>query len=287
VDALVRIEDLKEFASGLDHSEGICLAPNGNVYVGGEAGQIYEIGSDRVPRVVVTTNGFSLGLASDVDNRIYVCDHVTHCVWRMNEDYSLTIFTNGNGKSSMRVPNWGCFDKSGNYFVSDSGGWGKFDGLIWKISNGTAEQWCLEAKNFPNGMAFSKNCKSLYVLESYPPALVEIEILSSGAAGAIRVIAELPGTVPNGVAVTTDGRFIVACYRPDVVYIVSDGGSIEVLAEDPKGTAISAPTNVAFVGDKLERMLVPNLGRWHITEFVYGGIAGIPLNYPTKDQIGS
>lgn len=285
--ALIEVSELQEYASGLDHSEGICQAPNQKIYVGGELGQIYEIGNDRIPKIVASTGGFSLGLAADAHNRIYVCDHAKHCVWRMNEDYSLEVFSDGISSRPMRVPNWGCFDNLGNYYVSDSGGWGEFDGLIWKVSGGKAEEWSLDSRNFPNGMALSRDCKTLYVLETYPPALVAIPILQNGQAGERKVIVELPGTVPDGIAITNDDRFIIACYRPDAIYVVDQKGSIVTLAEDEKGTALSAPTNVAFIGPNLDTMIVPNLGRWHITQFQYKDIKGIPLNYPSKQEIGA
>lgn len=284
---LIPTVELQVYASGFDHAEGICQAPNQKIYVGGEGGQVYEIGDDRIPNVIANTGGFSLGLAADAHNRIYVCDHVNHCVWRMNEDHSLDIFSKGNFSRPMRVPNWGCFDNLGNYYVSDSGNWGECDGLIWKVTNGEAEEWNLQSKNFPNGIALSADCKTLFVLESNPPALIAIPILKDGQAGERRIVVELPGTVPDGVAITDDGRFIIACYRPDAIYVVSQDGSVVILAEDEQGVALAAPTNVAFIGPNLDKMIVPNLGRWHITQFQLEGIRGIPLNYPSRLEIGA
>ena len=45
---IVDIESLETFAEGLDHAEGITLAPDGHLYVGGEAGQLYRIEDDRL-----------------------------------------------------------------------------------------------------------------------------------------------------------------------------------------------------------------------------------------------
>ena len=45
------------------------------------------------------------------------------------------------------------------------------------------------------------------------------------------------------------------------------------------GTAIAAPTNIAFCGPELDLFLSANLGRWHISEYDLGKI-GQPLNYP-------
>ena len=58
------------------------------------------------------------------------------------------------------------------------------------------------------------------------------------------------------------------------------------MAEDPEGTVLAAPTNCAFVGPELETIAVPNIGRWHITRFRVPGLVGVPLVYPTADQLG-
>ena len=50
----VLLESLETFAFGLDHPEGACLAPDGRLYVGGEAGQVYRIeGDDSVTELLV------------------------------------------------------------------------------------------------------------------------------------------------------------------------------------------------------------------------------------------
>ena len=40
------METFETFAEGLDHPEGAAFGPDGNVYVGGEVGQIYRISPD-------------------------------------------------------------------------------------------------------------------------------------------------------------------------------------------------------------------------------------------------
>jgi gluconolactonase len=284
MEPLLPITELREFVGGLDHSEGICLAPNGKIYLGGESGQIYEVSDDRKAVIVANTGGFVLGLASDAHNRLYICDTVAKQVLRLNENKTFSIFASHR---EIKLPNWGAFASDGTYYFSDSGGWGSSDGSIWRVKSGITELWCTESKNFPNGLTVSADGLSLLVLESYPSALVEIPINADGSSGSRRVIVELGEIVPDGIALMTDGRYLVSCYRPDSIYIISPTGDVILLANDPRGTAIAAPTNVVFFGEKLEKVVVPNIGRWHATEFKAPGVEGIPLNYPTRAQIGS
>jgi len=90
-----------------------------------------------------------------------------------------------------------------------------------------------------------------------------------------------------GVTSGTPGTpVVIACYRPDVVYRWREDTGLEVLAHDPEGTALAAPTNVLFGGPDRDVILVPNIGRWHVTRFRVAGLVGVPLVYPTRDLIG-
>jgi gluconolactonase len=282
----VALDRLETFADGLDHPEGICLSPDGHLYVGGEKGQLYRIEDDDSFTELARTDGFMLGLAADAEGRIYGCDPGHRCVWRFTPSTgALERWSDGNGTDSMAVPNWGCFDAMGNYYVSDSGRWKAAEGRIWVIRPGSrAEIWSEQSRDFPNGMAVDPFQPRLLVLESTPGRLVELPILSDGSAGPRRVLADLPGAVPDGVAVAQDRSLIICCYRPDVIYRWTAKDGLGVIAEDPEGTVIAAPTNVCFTGPDLDVMITPNIGRWHLTR-IRAGIRGTPLFRPTAEQL--
>ena len=58
-----------EMFDGLDHPEGIAVTPDGLIFVGGEAGQIYRIDDDDTATEVANTGGFILGIAADAAGR--------------------------------------------------------------------------------------------------------------------------------------------------------------------------------------------------------------------------
>ena len=111
-------------------------------------------------------------------------------------------------------------------------------------------------------------------------------LAADGSAGARRLLCDLDPAVPDGVALTEDGAFYIACYRPDAVYRWHPDEGLSVVAEDPRGTVLAAPTNIVFGGENRDVIVVPNIGRWHITRFPPGP-RGIPLEYPTRAQLGS
>src|SRR5690349_4550074 len=63
------------FASGLDHPECVAFDLQGNLWAGGEAGQIYRIDPSGAVATVTTLGGFIAGLAfSPLDQALYVCN---------------------------------------------------------------------------------------------------------------------------------------------------------------------------------------------------------------------
>ncbi len=284
----VAVADLATIAAGVDHAEGICLSPDGSLYVSGELGQIYRIGADGVATEIATTGGWTLGLAADGAGRILACDPARHEVLRLDvTNGSWTSLTGGPADAPFITPNWGAYGPDGTFYVSDSGGWKARDGRLFAIRpDGRTELFSSESTDFPNGLAVSPDGSELWVLESTPGRLVRMAIKADGTAGPRRVVAELPGTVPDGIAFATDGSAVIACYRPDIVFRWRPDGPPELLASDPEGTALAAPTNAAFFGPDLESIAVPNIGRWHVTTFRVDGLRGVPLWYPAAADLG-
>ena len=281
----VPIDALETLAAGLDHPEGICTAPDGTMSASGEAGQIYRIEGGRAV-AVASTGGWTLGLAADAAGRIYACDAARREVVRWSPGAStVETISSGPEGAPFVTPNWAAFAPDGRLFVSDSGSWKGRDGRIVVIApDGGTHVWSDASIDFPNGLAVSPDGRELWILESTPGRLVRIPIGEDGEAGAREVLVDLPGTVPDGVAFATDGSVVIACYRPDVVLRWRADVGVEVLVADPEGTAIAAPTNCVFYGPGLERIAVPNIGRWHVTGFRVDGVRGVPLAYPVVDH---
>jgi gluconolactonase len=284
--APVGLDRLEPFAHGLDHPEGIAIVPDGAIFVGGEAGQVYLVDGERAPHEVANTGGFVLGLAADGDGALYACDDARRCVFRVDPATGgVELFVSGVDGRPMRAPNWPAFDAQGNLYVSDSGEWGASDGLIWVVRPGRRlEVFSEQSVDFPNGLAVARDGSRLYAVESNPGRIVEIPIDDDGSAGERRVLCELGLVVPDGIALADDGSLVVACYRPDAIFRWDSHDGLEVLAADPQGTVLSAPTNVAFTGDELDVMVVPNLAGWHLVRGRLG-VRGTPLARPAVELL--
>ena len=259
---------------GLDHPEGVCWDPvAGVVWAGGEAGQVYRVDLDeRRAEEVARAPGFLLGLAVDGRGRIILCcrDARSLCVL---EDGSVRTLRDG-----FEFPNFPAFAPDGTLYVSDSGTWGANNGRVFRLSaDGELEVFSTALTAYPNGCAVSADGRWLWIVESYHPTVNRFDLNT----GELEVLTRLEGTVPDGVALTTEGGLVVSCYRPDRIVHLDSDGRAEILAEDPQGTMLSAPTNVAFAGPDLDRLVCANLGRWHLA-LVDAGLRGAPLHHPLR-----
>jgi gluconolactonase len=180
----------------------------------------------------------------------------------------------------MRVPNFSAFDGEGNLYVTDSGEWGDDDGVIYRVAkDGTTVVWADLAPRFPNGCCLDADERTLLVVESHGRAIVRIPIREDGTAGEPQRVADLTGSQPDGIALAEDGSMFVGCYRPDSIFRVRPDGSFDVFAEDPDGVLLNQPTNVAFAGESLDRLVVSSLGGWSLVA-ADAGVRGVPLRYP-------
>jgi gluconolactonase len=278
--SLMPIENFAPFAEGLDHPEGVTVGPDGAIYAGGEAGQIYRVDLNGEWEQIATTGGFLLGLCLDGDGAIYACDLRLGSVQRIAPDGTVSCYSSGTPDRPMAVPNYPVFDAAGTMYVSDSGAWKERGGCLYRVRPGGATEVIgkgLEA--FPNGMALHPDGSQLYVVLSNLPGVVSLALGADGSVGAPQTVVELPRTVPDGLAFDVDGNLYIACYTPDVIYRLSPEGELSILAEDWESVTFATPTNIVFAGPDRRTLVVASLSRWHLTKGEMP-VAGAPLHYP-------
>ena len=90
------ISTLSALAPGLDHPEAVAWGPDGKVYAGGEAGQVYRISlEDNTHTAYANTGGFVLGLAHDAAGNVYACDQNLRQVVKITPDGKVSKYSGG------------------------------------------------------------------------------------------------------------------------------------------------------------------------------------------------
>ncbi|MEM7537589.1 MAG: hypothetical protein AAF639_35795, partial [Chloroflexota bacterium] len=134
---VMQLDAFVPFVEGLDHPEGVAWGPDGYVYAGGEAGQIYRVNLDDGSFTeIANTGGFVLGLCLDGAGNIYACDHVKHCVYQITPAGHVSVYSSGAPDRPMLTPNYPVFDAEGNLYVSDSGEWDQANGCLFRVKPG-------------------------------------------------------------------------------------------------------------------------------------------------------
>lgn len=280
-DAQVPLSQVRTIVDGLDHPESVAVAPDCTVWAGGEAGQVYRIDPDAgTAEVVGSTGGFLLGITHDGGRHVYLSDIKQRAVLRMNVDDGRidTVCAEVEGRPLVN-PNHAVFDYDGRLYVTDSGHWHADDGFLFAVDpDGTAHIIDERPCHFPNGVCLDFERGDLYISESTLPGVTKLRLRDH----TFETVAELPGMVPDGMALDQDRNIYVGCYRPDAVIRISPRG-VETVVSDPEGTVIAAPTNVAFGGRDGRTLYIASLGRWHIAA-IRLTTPGLSLWHPARSS---
>jgi gluconolactonase len=251
----------------LDHPEGVAVHSDGSVWCGGEAGQVYRIAADgsALEQRVADGDGFTLALAFGPDGLLYYVDLARRAVMRLDPDGGEpeTVVMGSIGGHELELPNALAFDRTGRLYLTESHSPSEPGPGVYRIDpDGSGVLWSDGPFLFANGVAVAPDDGAVYVAETWSRRVTRVPVRDDGSAGPPELVAELPGTLPDGLAFGPDERLYVACYQPSQIVRIDGDGRAEVLIRDDDAIVLAHPTNIAFRGTTA---FCANLGRWHIT----------------------
>ena len=263
--------DRRVLATGLDHVEGVCWDPDRRrIWAGGEAGQVYRIDLDGNVEIVTTIEGGQLlGLALDGAGSLYICDPGNRQVWRLEGDGAVTPFGD-----PMGYPNYAAFAPDGRLYVSDSGSFTGANGRVLAIDpDGTTTVVSPRELEFANGVAIDET--TLWVIESAAPGVSAMPL----AGGPLELVIEMERCTPDGLAFDADGGLLISCYQPNQLWRWTKETGLELIFDDWSGEFVLSPTNIAFYGDDLDRLVLASLCGTNVVT-IAPATPGAPIRRP-------
>ena len=265
----IPIENFQIFAAGIDHPECIAFDAQGDLWAGGEAGQIYRISPEGKSELVATIGGFCGGLAFSPRDELFVCNP-THGIVRVNRSGDFSVFSNHSGTHRLVCPNFGVFDSAGNYYVTDSGNWKKENGFLIRFRPDASAEILAGPMGYANGLALSADERFLFLVESNTDSVLRFELRADGTIGPREVYAADCGRFPDGLALDADGNLYVCCYASDEIWRIDPARRKTLFAWDRWAILLGSPTNMAFGGKNGDELYVANLARTAITRAKVG-----------------
>lgn len=253
------------YSAGLDHPECVAIAPDGRVWAGGEAGQIYVIDPDtRQAEELCRLEAMAAGLAFDRAGNCYVCS-LDNTVVKVSPSGDWEVFCSSVEGRPLRAPNYPAFGPDRSLYVSGSGDYPGPTGEIYRIDpDGTAEVFHSGPFHYANGLAIDRSAEYLYVAQTATDDVVRVPLSGSGAPEQVCP----PGALlpmPDGLAFDAGRNLYVTSFGASALERICPDGRIELIARDERGLTINRATNCAFGGPELDRLYLANLGGWHIS----------------------
>jgi gluconolactonase len=210
---------------------------------------VYQVTLEGNLKQFVNTGGIPTGSKFHINGHLYVADGARGILDIAPEGNIRVAASEWQGKP-FRGPNDLVFAPNGDLYFSDPAGSDVEHpiGNIFLLRQDGRLELFAGGFQFPNGVVFSGDGRTLFMAETYPNRILAFELGENGYEKSRRVFARMEGGLgPDGMAFGSDGNLYVAHFGKGCVAVINAEG--EVIAELPVGGA--RPTNVAFWGNSL------------------------------------
>jgi gluconolactonase len=258
LDDILETEQAERLATGFSFTEGPLWDPNGGFYyfVDLRQNHLHRIGPGGDPELVRADTGGGNGTTFDLQGNLIMCEGGNRRLTRMRPDGQVDVLIDRFENKRLNRPNDVICRSDGTIYFTDPGlrmpmeereqiysGVYRvhLDGGVSLIAN------C----EFPNGLAFSPDERTLYVSNTRSVAYIHaIELDAGGEFIRRRIFADLSSDdegVPDGMKVDAAGR--VYCTGPGGTWVITPDGTVLGIIRTPE-----LPANIAFGGPDLRTL---------------------------------
>ncbi len=241
----------------MNFPEGPAYNGSGALYVSScYGGYIKKIEGNKASLFVkADSNGIKQtnGLTFSKDGSLYACDFGRGAILKISTAGKVQVIASDYGGNKFNRPNDLAFNENGDLYFSDpkSSDTLSPDGRVFKIdAKSKSVKLVLEGIAYPNGIAFLKNRKEVYICESAKKRILKFTISKNGDLIDKKVFVNLPGGEPDGIAFDRQGNLYVGHFGGRAVYVVSPKGVVleKITAPGKK------PSNLEFAGKDLKTL---------------------------------
>lgn len=220
---------------------------------GGWIGSLSDNGLDTLLNAkdgLVNTNG----TAFDKYGNLYICEYGKGSILRLSAEGDLiTLTAKDNQNKRFNRPNDIAVSSGGMVYFTDPKSYDKdiYDGRVFRTDPNTGKTtWLIDGLQFPNGLCFSPDGKTLYIGESVNKNILQI----THGVGILDTLITLPpgNQDPDGIDVDSEGNLYIAYFGGGKIYVVSPEG---VMLDSLK-TPGKKPSNIEFGGDDMRTLYV-------------------------------
>ncbi|MDN5853273.1 MAG: SMP-30/gluconolactonase/LRE family protein [Actinomycetia bacterium] len=227
--------------SGLGLVESVRCRDGAVWFADWHAGTIhrYDLNAGR-DELTATVPSFPLCFDIDPEARLVVLDSQSGTLLRGSPGQplapwvDLTHLSSGAGNEVLAVEDGSFFLNFGNFDPTE-GFPNEPVGLVAHVDPQGRATVVAEGLAFPNGMALTPDGSTLLVAESHAGRITAYAIGTGGVLGERREWAQVPGSAPDGIAMTADGTCWYADVPNQAVVGVTEGGRVRAAVPLDRG----------------------------------------------------
>nr|MBI1232291.1 SMP-30/gluconolactonase/LRE family protein [Cytophagales bacterium] len=174
------------------------------------------------------------GQAIDKNGNHLICDSGLGAVlkYSSNGKFIGKVSPTYIGGMLVVCPNDIALDGEGGYYFTDSV---RFTGAVFHVDKAGRAKPLLHSLDFPNGVAYDRESKVLYVAESYKNRILKLnlneEIKDPGVASIFAILPRNPnnpttGNLPDGIKLDRAKRLWIAHYGMQSLQVLSETGDL-------------------------------------------------------------